>query len=86
MIGNGISSSGSVGTFARSDLASPRLDRTFGMLDGFVKRLHLERILVFASLVLGLLHAWLGRHSMNPDGSSRSSISAVAKPTRITEI
>ena len=25
---------------------------------------------MFASLALGLLHAWMGRYSMNPDGMS----------------
>jgi len=33
-------------------------------------RFPLERILIFASLVLGLLHAWLGRYAMNVDGMS----------------
>lgn len=33
-------------------------------------RLPLERILLFASLALGLLHAWLGRYAMNVDGMS----------------
>jgi hypothetical protein len=37
---------------------------------GFSPRLPLERILMFASLALGLLHAWVGRYSMNPDGMS----------------
>ncbi|MCU1303001.1 MAG: hypothetical protein JWQ87_3285 [Candidatus Sulfotelmatobacter sp.] len=30
----------------------------------------LDRLLMAATLVLGLLHAWLGRFSMNPDGIS----------------
>jgi len=33
-------------------------------------RFPLERILMFASLALGLLHAWLGRYAMNRDGMS----------------
>ncbi len=40
------------------------------MLNRFPHRLPLERILMFASLVLGLVHAWLGRYSMNVDGIS----------------
>ena len=38
------------------------------MLNRLFPRLPLERILMFASLALGLLHAWMGRYSMNPDG------------------
>jgi hypothetical protein len=30
----------------------------------------LERLLVFATLALGLVHTWVGRYSMNPDGMS----------------
>ena len=33
-------------------------------------RLPLERILLFVSLALGLVHAWLGRYAMNVDGMS----------------
>src|ERR1700758_3364000 len=33
-------------------------------------RLALERLLSLASITLGLLHAWLGRYAMNPDGMS----------------
>lgn len=40
------------------------------MLNRLFHRLPLERILVFTSLALGLLHAWFGRYSMNPDGIS----------------
>jgi len=40
------------------------------MLNRLLPRLPLERILIFASLALGILHAWLGRYSMNPDGMS----------------
>ena len=40
------------------------------MLSRLFARLPLERILMFASLALGLLHAWVGRYSMNPDGMS----------------
>lgn len=40
------------------------------MLNRLFPRLPLERILMFVSLALGLLHAWLGRYSMNPDGMS----------------
>jgi len=40
------------------------------MLSRLFPRLTLERILMFVSLALGLLHAWLGRYSMNPDGMS----------------
>ena len=40
------------------------------MLNRLFLRLPLERILMSASLALGLLHAWVGRYSMNPDGIS----------------
>jgi hypothetical protein len=33
-------------------------------------KLPLDRILVAASIVLGTLHAWVGRYAMNPDGMS----------------
>jgi len=36
----------------------------------FFAKLPLERILVLASVVLGAVHAWVGRYSMNPDGVS----------------
>src|SRR5712692_364940 len=36
----------------------------------FFAKLPLERILVLASVALGLVHAWVGRYSMNPDGVS----------------
>src|SRR5260370_2597521 len=39
------------------------------MLDR-LPRLPIERILLIASLALGILHAWFGRYSMNPDGMS----------------
>jgi hypothetical protein len=39
----------------------PSLNRLFS-------RLPLERTLIFVSLALGLLHAWMGRCAMNPDG------------------
>jgi hypothetical protein len=40
------------------------------MLNRLSPRFPLERVLVFVSLALGLLHAWFGRYSMNPDGIS----------------
>jgi hypothetical protein len=40
------------------------------MLNRLFPRQTVERILMFASLALGLLHAWVGRYSMNPDGMS----------------
>src|SRR5271157_5042174 len=40
------------------------------MLNRLFSRPPLERILLFASLALGLLHAWFGRYSMNVDGMS----------------
>ena len=33
-------------------------------------RFRLERILVLATVFLGLVHSWMGRYSMNPDGIS----------------
>ncbi len=36
----------------------------------FLKRLSPERILLFTSVALGFLHAWVGRNAMNPDGVS----------------
>jgi len=43
---------------------------TFLMLNRLFARLPLERIFMFATLALGLVHAWVGRYSMNPDGIS----------------
>lgn len=40
------------------------------MLDSVSSKVPLERILISASLALGLLHAWVGRYAMNPDGMS----------------
>jgi len=40
------------------------------MLDRLFPRFPLERVLLFASVALGLLHAWVGRYSMNVDGMS----------------
>jgi hypothetical protein len=40
------------------------------MPDRLFARLPIERILLFATLALGALHAWFGRYSMNPDGIS----------------
>jgi len=40
------------------------------MLNRLSARFPLERTLMFASLALGFLHAWVGRYSMNPDGMS----------------
>lgn len=40
------------------------------MLNRLSPRFPLERILIFASLALGLAHAWLGRYSMITDGMS----------------
>lgn len=34
------------------------------------RQFNLDRILILASLLLGLLHAWVGRYAMNPDGIS----------------
>jgi len=36
----------------------------------FFSKAWLERVLLLASLALGLLHAWLGRYAMNRDGMS----------------
>jgi len=38
------------------------------MLHRFFAKFPLERILVWASVLLGAVHAWVGRYSMNPDG------------------
>jgi hypothetical protein len=40
------------------------------MLNRISSQAPLERVLLFASLALGLLHAWLGRYAMNRDGMS----------------
>src|ERR1035441_7992381 len=40
------------------------------MPDRLFARLPIKRILLFATLALGALHAWFGRYSMNPDGIS----------------
>jgi len=39
-------------------------------LNRLFARLPLERGLMFVSIGLGLVHAWVGRYSMNPDGMS----------------
>jgi len=36
----------------------------------------LERLLVFVTLGLGLIHAWMGRYAMNPDGMSYLDVGA----------
>src|SRR3989442_15560396 len=36
----------------------------------FFAKVPLERILVLASVILGAVHDWVGRYSMNPDGVS----------------
>src|SRR6202142_3298772 len=36
----------------------------------FPNKKPLENILLLASLAFGLVHAWVGRYSMNPDGVS----------------
>jgi len=40
------------------------------MLNRIFSRLLPERVFMLVSLALGLLHAWVGRYSMNPDGVS----------------
>ena len=40
------------------------------MLNRFFARLPLERYLILASVALALVHTWVGRHAMNPDGMS----------------
>jgi hypothetical protein len=40
------------------------------MQNRFFSRLPLARILTLATLALGLLHTWLGRYAMDPDGIS----------------
>ena len=40
------------------------------MLNRASSQAPLERVLLFASLALGLFHAWVGRHAMNHDGMS----------------
>jgi hypothetical protein len=40
------------------------------MLNRLFSKASLERVLLLASLALGLLHAWLGRYAMNRDGMS----------------
>ena len=40
------------------------------MLNRLFSKASLEPVLLFASLALGLLHAWLGRYAMNRDGMS----------------
>jgi hypothetical protein len=39
-------------------------------MNRFANQRSLENILVLASLAFGLVHAWIGRYSMNPDGVS----------------
>ncbi len=45
-------------------------NRSFLTLNRFFHRLPLERVLMFATIALGALHAWCGRYSMNVDGMS----------------
>jgi len=40
------------------------------MPNQFLSRSHLERLLTLATALLGAVHAWAGRYSMNPDGIS----------------
>jgi hypothetical protein len=40
------------------------------MTSRLFNRCFLERILLFVSVSLGLVHAWMGRYAMNPDGVS----------------
>jgi hypothetical protein len=47
-----------------------RCNRVGKMMPPFLSRFRLERILVLVTVFLGLLHAWIGRYAMNPDGIS----------------